>query len=235
VGTFNEHHWGISASAITLTRFAAFCDRAGVEEWADIDRDLLERYLADLGAELAGRQRHGDQIGQLGAFLQTIRVHRWEPSLPATAMLFSEDYPQRAERPPRALPEQVMAQLEHTDNLDRWNNDAHRLVTVILIRCGLRVNDALRLPRECVVLDADHAPYLRYFNHKMKREALVPIDEELHALITERARTLTTTPAHPTSSLSSVPAPASRRASSSSDPTSQEVISKSRDTPIHRS
>src|SRR5207302_2797140 len=23
------------------------------------------------------------------------------------------------------------------------------------------------------------APYLRYFNHKMKREALVPIDEEL--------------------------------------------------------
>lgn len=54
----------------SLTRFAAFCDRAGVEELADIDRDLLERYLADLAAELAGRQRHGDQIGQLGAFLQ---------------------------------------------------------------------------------------------------------------------------------------------------------------------
>lgn len=178
----------------SLTRFATFCDRSGVEVLADIDRDLLERYLADLAAELAGRQRHGDQIGQLSAFIQAIRVHRWEPSLPATAMLFSEDYPQRAERPPRALPEQVMAQLEHTDNLDRWNNHAHRLVTVILIRCGLRVNDALRLPRECVVLDADHAPYLRYFNHKMKREALVPIDEELHALITERARTLATTP-----------------------------------------
>lgn len=176
----------------SLTRFAIFCDRAGVEVLADIDRDLLERYLADLTAELAGRQRHGDQIGQLSAFLQAIRVHHWEPSLPATAMLFSEDYPQRAERPPRALPEQVMAQLEQPDNLDRWNNDAHRLVTVILIRCGLRVNDALRLPRECVVLDADQAPYLRYFNHKMKREALVPIDEELHARITERARTLTT-------------------------------------------
>jgi hypothetical protein len=152
----------------SLTRFAVFCDRAGVEELAEVDRDLLERYLPDLAAELAGRQRHGDQIGQLSAFLHAIRVHRWEPSLPATAMLFSEDYPERAERPPRALPEQVMAQLGQTDNLDRWNNDAHRLVTLILIRCGLRVNDALRLPRECVVLDADQAPYLRYFNHKME-------------------------------------------------------------------
>ena len=37
-----------------------------------------------------------------------------------------------------------------------------------------------------MVLDADGAPYLRYLNHKMKREALVPIDEELHALIVEQ-------------------------------------------------
>jgi len=86
-----------------------------------------------------------------------------------------------------------MAQIEHVDNLDQWNNDAHRLVTVILIRCGLRVSDALRLPHDCVVLDADQAPYVRYFNHKMKREALVPIDEELHGLIVERQQTLTKT------------------------------------------
>ena len=36
-------------------------------------------------------------------------------------------------------------------------------------------------------------------------------------------------------SLWSVPAPRSKRASSSNDPTSQEAINKSRDTPIHRS
>ena len=39
----------------------------------------------------------------------------------------------------------------------------------------------------------------------------------------------------PTSSLWSVPAPGSRTANSSNDPTNQEVISKSRDTPIHKS
>jgi ferredoxin len=51
------------------------------------------------------------------------------------------------------------------------------------MRCGLRVTDALRLPTDCIVTDSDGAAYLRYYNHKMKREALVPIDEELHASI----------------------------------------------------
>jgi integrase len=36
------------------------------------------------------------------------------------------------------------------------------------------------------VLDAEGAPYLRYFNHKMKREALVPIDDQLRQAITDQ-------------------------------------------------
>jgi len=39
---------------------------------------------------------------------------------------------------------------------------------------------------------------------------------------------------HPTSSPSSAPEPGSRRGNSSNDPTNQEVISKSCDTPIHK-
>ena len=56
---------------------------------------------------------------------------------------------------------------------------------MILMRCGLRVTDALRLRADCLVTDADGAPYLRYVNHKMKRDALVPIDEQLRDLIAE--------------------------------------------------
>jgi integrase/ferredoxin len=178
----------------SLTRFAAFCDRSRISSLAEIDRAVLERYLADLHAELAGRQRHSDQIGQLHSFLQAIRFHRWDPSLPATALLFSSDYPKRDLRAPRALAEQVMTQVEHPANLDRFTNQAYRLVTLILIRCGLRVSDALRLPRDCIAHDADHAPYLRYYNHKMRREALVPIDEELRGLIGDRQAQLGTTP-----------------------------------------
>ena len=169
-----------------LTRFALFCERIGVGALADVDRVVLERYLADLHAELAGRQRHGDQIGQLNSFLHAVRQHHWDDTLPGTALVFTEDYPARVERAPRALAEQVMAQIEHPDNLARFTNPAYRLVTLILIRAGLRVTDALSVSRDCVVLDADGAPYLRYLNHKMKREALVPIDEQLHALIVEQ-------------------------------------------------
>lgn len=167
-----------------LIRFAGFCEAIGVTDIGDLDRRVLERYLADLHAEMAGRTQHGVHVGQLNSFLTTVRLHRWAPALDATALLFATDSPQRSEHPPRGLPEQVMAQVEHPDNLDLFPDHSHRLVTVILIRCGLRVSDALRLSHDCIVFDADQAPYLRYFNHKMKREALVPIDEELHEQIT---------------------------------------------------
>ena len=172
----------------SMARFARFCDRTGVTGLAAADRTVIEAYLADLHAELAGRQRHNDHIGQLNAFLHAVRQHRWDDSLPATALIFPDDYPKRAERLPRALAEHVMAQVEQPDNLDRWASPAYRLVTLILIRAGLRVTDALRLEHDCVVADAAGAPYLRYVNHKMKRQALVPIDEELRELISEQQR-----------------------------------------------
>jgi len=184
------HPTTVRRSLSALTRFSVFCQRIGVTELDRIDRAVLERYLADLHAKLDGAQQQGLHIGQLNTFFQAIRQHRWDDTLPASAVFFTEDFPKRTEQLPRALAEQVMAQIEHPDALARWANPAHRLVTIILIRCGLRITDALRLPADCLVTDADGAPYLRYDNHKMKRQALVPIDEELQALIRiERART----------------------------------------------
>lgn len=182
---------GLEAAARPLrviTRFACFLETIRVEDIEQLDRAVLERYLADLHTEMAGSQRHGSHIGLLNAFFAAIRQHRWNDALPADARFFTEDYPKRPDRLPRALAEQVIAQLEHQDNLDRWNNATYRLVTVILMRCGLRVTDALRLKTDCVVTDADGAPYLKYFNHKMKRDALVPIDEQLRNLLNQQRR-----------------------------------------------
>ena len=75
-----------------------------------------------------------------------VRRHGWDAALPPTAVFFPEDYPAAPSCLPRALAEHVMAQVEHPANLDRWDNPACRLVTVILIRCGLRVSDACTLP-----------------------------------------------------------------------------------------
>ena len=169
-----------------LTRFGKFLDTSGVDTIAHIDRGVLERYLAYLHALGHGAKSHGELIGLVNAFFQAIRQHGWNDALPVDAMFYTEDYPKRPQRLPRALAEHVMTQLERGDNLDRWPDPAGRLVTVILMRCGLRVGDALRLPLDCLVHDADAAPYLRYFNNKMKREALVPIDDELETAIREQ-------------------------------------------------
>jgi len=167
-----------------VTRFSAFAARVGVQGLHQADRDLLERYLASLHRELSGKTGAlRDSVGELNTFLLAIRGHGWDESLPATAMFFPADYPKEPERLPRALAAHVMAQAEDPANLDRWANPAYRLITVILIRCGLRISSAAGLPWDCVVTDAGGAPYLRYYNTKMKREALVPIDDEVQSLI----------------------------------------------------
>lgn len=59
------------------------------------------------------------------------------------------------------------------------------------MRCGLRVGDASKIAFDCVVRGGDDALYLRYTNRKMKREALVPIDEEVeHAIAEQQQRIL---------------------------------------------
>jgi integrase len=173
-----------------ITRFGRFltASHMGITRLSEVNRGVLEHYLADLHAELAGRPTHRTHIGLLNAFLQAIRQHGWDPTLPTNALFHAEDYPKDGQQAPRALGDNVMAQLEEPTNLQRWGNPAYRLVTVILMRCGLRVSDAVKLAFDCLTLDADAAPYLRYRNHKMKREALVPIDEQLHQLITDQQR-----------------------------------------------
>lgn len=183
---------GARRPVLAITRFSRFLTTAGVQDFAGINRVLLERYMADLHTAFGTSNQQSLHIGQLSLFLAAIRQHRWEPELPAEAMFYPADIPKKPDRLPRALTEQVMAQLEQNTNLDRWSNQAYRLITLILMRCGLRITDALRLATDCVVTDTDGAAYLRYYNHKMKREALVPIDEELRASIDEQRQHVAT-------------------------------------------
>ena len=77
-----------------------------------------------------------------------------------------------------------MAQVEQPANLDRWDNPgrpADHPHPHPLRAAGLRRHQAR--PSTASSRDGDGAPYLRYSNTKMKREALVPIDEELDAMI----------------------------------------------------
>jgi integrase len=168
-----------------LRRFSAFLAEVApeVDTVAELDRPLLERYLAWLVTAELGPGAREDAVTCLGGFFHALRQHDWAPSLPTTAVFFAGDLPPRKSRITRHLAEHVMAQVEAPANLDRWPNPEGRLVTMILIRCGLRATDACTLPFDCLLHDGQGAAYLRYFNNKMRREAAVPIDADLEAEI----------------------------------------------------
>ena len=97
--------------------------------------------------------------------------------LPATAVFFAAgSSPAAPNSCPGRWPNTVMTQLEHPDNLDRFNNPSYRLITVILMRCGLRITDALRL--RCIPF-----PLLR--PDPTARPRLEQIRDNLIARITE--------------------------------------------------
>jgi integrase len=173
------------ADVQALTHFSGFLANVApdVDALARIDRPLLERYLAWLATRPGGPATRGRWINGLHLFFQAIRQHNWDATLPTTAAFFVGDCPPRPPRLSRHLAEYVMAQVEQPANLERWPDPAARLVTLILIRCGLRVSDACTVRFDCLLHDGQRAPYLRYFNNKMKREAAVPIDAELEAEI----------------------------------------------------
>ncbi|MGH4023715.1 MAG: tyrosine-type recombinase/integrase [Pseudonocardiaceae bacterium] len=181
---------GLTVSSVindvtALRRFSTFLDQAlpTVDTLVGVDRLLLERYLAWLATQPCGPGAKEDAVTGLHQFFSAIRQHGWDDTLPTTAVFFPGDTPRRPPRCSRRLSEHVMAQIETPANLDRWPHPDGRLITLILIRCGLRASDACTLAFDCVVHDGQGAPYLRYLNHKMRREAAVPIDEELETEI----------------------------------------------------
>lgn len=176
-------HTGLDA----LVCFGAFLAHVGVDRLADIDRPLLERHLAHVASQPGGHGLKKGRISSLNLFFQAIRQNGWDDTLPGTAAFYPGDTPpEPAVTVSRRLAEHVMAQVESTENLDRWDSPSGRLITLILIQGGLRISSVICLDFDCLLHDGQNAPYLRYFNTKMKREAAVPIDEELEQAIRDQ-------------------------------------------------
>ena len=171
-----------------VTCFSKFLALTGVNAFAGVDRPLLERHLAYVASQPGGPGMKKTRIGGLNLFFQNIRQNGWDETLPGTAAFYPGDIPPIPGQVDRRLAEYVMAQIEAPANLDRWPDPAGRLVTLVLTRCGLRISSALALGFGCVLHDGQGAPYLRYFNTKMRREAAIPIDEELEAAIRGQQR-----------------------------------------------
>jgi integrase len=94
--------------------------------------------------------------------------------LPAGAVIHAPELPRVGYQLPKTLPDEVFAQWIDPANLARLD-DRDRTIVLVLAFTGFRVSSVVTLTRDCVEVGSDGHPYLRYFNVKASREAMLPI------------------------------------------------------------
>jgi integrase len=113
--------------------------------------------------------------------------------LPRSAVIHRAELPRVDYRLPKQLPGAVFSQWVDPANLARLDDEQHRTVVLLLAFAGLRVSSVVTLACDAREFGPDGHPYLRYFNVKAKRQAMLPLapalSEQLarqEALLTER-------------------------------------------------
>jgi hypothetical protein len=155
---------------------------------AQITRALLEDYRAHVHTLPASPARRSGHLTALKVFLDGVRLHEWAPGLPANATYYRGEIPNVRNSLPRFVDEFVMGQLEREETLDRLPDLTTRTAVVILIKTGLRSVDCPRLPFDPVTTDEAGAAYLKFFNHNLSREAIIPISCRSSRSDTRRTR-----------------------------------------------
>ena len=153
VGTVHQRHAG-------LTRFSTFLGRGRPRgRRAGRDRPAAAGTLPGLAGHPARRARRegGRRHRRCTCSSRRSASTAGTTRLPTTAVFFPGDTPPARPGSPAALAEHVMAQVEAPANLDRWPHPEGRLITMILIRCGLRASDACTLAFDCLLHDGQGA------------------------------------------------------------------------------
>ena len=95
--------------------------------------------------------------------------------LPRSAAIHRSELPRVDYRLPKQLSGEVFAQWVDPANLALLDDEQHRTVVLLLAFTGFRVSSVVTLARDALELGPDGHPYLRYFNVKAKRQAMLPI------------------------------------------------------------
>jgi integrase len=183
----------ISCSTSSIRRFCRWAEDHAIELTgpAAISRQVLERYRADVFLLDRSPGRKTGLLTDLKVFLDDVRLHDWATGLPANATYYRGEIPRDRKWLPRFIDEFVMGQLETPDALGRLPDLTTQTAVSVLIETGLRSVDCLRLPYDPITVDEAGAPYLRFFNHKLSREAIIPISEQLTEQIRRQQHDLT--------------------------------------------
>ncbi len=94
--------------------------------------------------------------------------------LAAGAQIRGSELPRVGYQLPKTLPGEVFSQWIDPANLAVLD-ERDRTLVLVLAFTGFRVSSVVTLTRDCVEVGSDGHPYLRYFNVKGSREAMLPI------------------------------------------------------------
>jgi integrase/DNA-binding transcriptional regulator YhcF (GntR family) len=171
----------VLADLLALRRLSTFLSSTGQAQYSirRLTRPVIEQYVASLHEQVEiAASTIRDNISAIAVFLRALQDHEdWAPDLPRKAVIYSSDYPRMDPLRARGLNTHVMTQVRA--HLPDWPHPDGRFLTELMIATGLRLGDACELGYDPLVFDDDANPYIRCWNHKMRREAYVPISTAL--------------------------------------------------------
>jgi integrase len=179
---------GISAGHVcgvrrAIVRLVAFCALAGwpLDDASCLTRELFDAFLDHVRClDISAQSRHL-VAGGVKQLFEEAHDLGWI-ALRHPRVYLAGELPRGRDRLPRALPAAVIKRLNEPSALELLP-DIERAAVLILMDCGLRARDTARLGVDAVISGSDGAPYLRYYNHKRRREAVVPLSDRAAAAI----------------------------------------------------
>jgi integrase len=177
----------ITAVRHATIRFGEFCEQHGwpLDSAGCLSRELFDAFLDHVRCLPSGEShRHAIACGVKQLFEETHDLGWIELRNPRVYL--PGEIPTRRAWLPRALPAAVMNRLNQPGALDGLGV-RERAIVLVLMDGGLRASDTIRLALDPVTTGSDGAPYLRYWNHKRRREAVVPISDRATDAIAAQA------------------------------------------------
>jgi integrase/recombinase XerD len=146
-----------------------------------ITRPLMLRFMAYLPGRVCTGTRK-NHIINLRTFLELAHRERWLAVGPER-LIHDEEVPQPGKRQPRYIPSTVLDQLNQ--HLHELRPSWMRMV-LILQECGMRINELLQLPMDCLSQDARGVFYIRYLQGKVRCENTIPVSHEIARVVQEQ-------------------------------------------------
>jgi len=178
----------VNSIRLATVRLVEFCELAGwpLDDSACLTRELFDAFLDHARSLQAGAEHKRKIAYGVKQLFEDCHSLGWI-SLRHPRVYLSGELPAQRERLPRALPAEIVVRLNQPQSLQLLAV-GERAAVLVLMDCGLRATDTARLRADALISGSDGAPYRRYFNHKRRREATVPIsDRAVEAIVAQRA------------------------------------------------